>query len=207
MDANAPQIQSNVKDESLVEKRRQQILRASIHLFREKGFHKATTREIAKLAGFSSGTLYEYVRTKEDVLFLICDRIFQQVTEVFIPFTGKEASIRQLETAIIEYFKVVDRMKDEFTIMYQETKSLPKQAVNYVIEKEIEMVGFFIQLIERCVAKGELALTKSQIHFVANEILVVGQSWAFRKWALQEHFSLEEFTNHQLKLIMNGLKS
>ena len=37
-------------------------------LFKKKGFHRATTREIAKEAGFSIGTLYEYIRTKEDNL-------------------------------------------------------------------------------------------------------------------------------------------
>ncbi len=48
-----------------------------LNLFQEKGFHRATTREIAKAAGFSIGTLYEYIRTKEDVLYLVCDNIYQ----------------------------------------------------------------------------------------------------------------------------------
>ena len=88
-------IQSNVKDESLVEKRRQQILQASIRLFREKGFHRATTREIAQTAGFSIGTLYDYVRTKEDVLYLISDRIFHKVSEVFEQFSNEEVTVKQ----------------------------------------------------------------------------------------------------------------
>lgn len=72
-------IQSSVKDESLIEKRRAQMIRGAVTLFKEKGFHRTTTREIAKAAGFSIGTLYEYIRTKEDVLYLVCDSIYDEV--------------------------------------------------------------------------------------------------------------------------------
>ncbi|MBW2053302.1 MAG: helix-turn-helix transcriptional regulator, partial [Deltaproteobacteria bacterium] len=40
-----------VKDTSLVEKRRRQIVDAAIKLFVRKGFHPTTTREIARMAG------------------------------------------------------------------------------------------------------------------------------------------------------------
>ena len=199
-------IQSNVKDESLVEKRRQQILQASIRLFREKGFHRATTREIAQTAGFSIGTLYDYVRTKEDVLYLISDRIFHKVSEVFEQFSNEEVTIKQLKIAIKQYIELVDLMHDEFTIMYQETKSFPREAINYVIQKEIEMVGFFVKLIEQCVENGELNLPKDNIYLAANEILVVGQSWAFRKWALKRHYTLEQFIEKQTELFMCGFQ-
>ena len=49
------------------------MIKGAVTLFKEKGFHRTTTREIAKAAGFSIGTLYEYIRTKEDVLYLVCD--------------------------------------------------------------------------------------------------------------------------------------
>ncbi len=73
------EVKSSVKDESLIEKRRDQIIQGAVRLFKEKGFHRATTREIATAAGFSIGTLYEYIRTKEDVLYLVCDSIYNEV--------------------------------------------------------------------------------------------------------------------------------
>lgn len=199
------QVKSNVKDESLVEIRRQQILQASILLFREKGFHRATTREIAKAAGFSIGTLYEYVRTKEDVLYLICDNISVKVNNSFAPFPEQNATIEDLEIAIANYIRVVDTMLDEFTIMYQETKSLPKEAMRYVLNKELEMVGIFEQMLKSCVISGKLKLTAEEIFLAANQILVMGQSWAFRKWAIHARFTLSKFIEHETKLLLQGL--
>ena len=68
-------VETQVKDTILVEQRRRQIVEAAVRLFIKKGFHKTTTREIAKVAGFSIGSLYEYIGSKEDVLFLVCDAI------------------------------------------------------------------------------------------------------------------------------------
>ena len=61
-------IPTQVKNQNLVNTRRQQIIDAAVQLFTQKGFHKTTPRQIARKSGFSIGTLYEYIQTKEDVL-------------------------------------------------------------------------------------------------------------------------------------------
>jgi AcrR family transcriptional regulator len=52
----------------LAEARRTQLLDAAATVFAEKGFHRATTREIASVAGVSEGTIYNYFDSKEDLL-------------------------------------------------------------------------------------------------------------------------------------------
>ncbi len=51
--------------------RREQILKAAEHVFAQKGFHPATIAEIARGAGLSEPTLYEYFSSKEEILFTI----------------------------------------------------------------------------------------------------------------------------------------
>ena len=49
--------------------KRQRILRAAETLFAEKGYENATIQEIATAAGVGDGTVYDYFKNKEDVLF------------------------------------------------------------------------------------------------------------------------------------------
>ena len=198
-------VKSNVKNVELVEKRRQQIYLAAIQLFREKGFHQATTRELARIAGFSVGTLYEYVTCKEDVLYLICDQIFMRVQDVFSTFEQQQLTIAHLQQAMKEYIQLVDEMHNEFTIIYQETKALPSHAKQYVMNKEFEMISFFERILEACIEREEIAITRSEVYMCANQIVVMGQSWAFRKWAWHHQYSLEEFITMQITLFINGL--
>ena len=61
--------------EQLIEARRNQILDAAAAVFAEKGFHRATTKEIAKTAGVSEGTIYNYFESKGDLLIGIMTRL------------------------------------------------------------------------------------------------------------------------------------
>jgi len=58
--------------------RRTQILDAAATVFAEKGFHRATTREIADAADVSEGTIYNYFDSKEDLLVGIVTRLSEQ---------------------------------------------------------------------------------------------------------------------------------
>jgi AcrR family transcriptional regulator len=63
--------------QQLIEARRNQILEAAAQVFAEKGFHRATTREIAGAAGISEGTIYNYFDNKESLLIGIMVRLAQ----------------------------------------------------------------------------------------------------------------------------------
>ena len=198
-------VRSSIKDENKIIERRQQIIDAGVKLFKEKGFHRATTRELAKAAGFSIGTLYEYIRTKEDVLFLVCDNIFNEVTECLLEFPSEIGTVVSLEKAIRQYYLLIDKMQEEFTIMYQETKSLPKEAMHYILDKEIEMVAIFERILKDCVDSGNLSLSNAAIYLAAHQIVVQGQSWAFRKWALQKRYTIEEYIKLQTTMFLQGI--
>ncbi|WP_342574924.1 TetR/AcrR family transcriptional regulator [Solibacillus sp. FSL K6-1781] len=198
-------VQSSIKDENKIIARRQQIIDAGVKLFKEKGFHRATTRELAKAAGFSIGTLYEYIRTKEDVLFLVCDNIFNEVTKCLTDFPSDSSTIEGLKQAIRHYYLLIDQMPEEFTIMYQETKSLQKAAMHYILDKELEMVAIFERILKDCVEAGNLSLSEDAIYLAANHIVVQGQSWAFRKWALQKRYTIDQYIKLQTTMFLQGI--
>ena len=198
-------VQSSIKDENKIIARRQQIIDAGVKLFKEKGFHRATTRELAKAAGFSIGTLYEYIRTKEDVLFLVCDNIFNEVTKCLTDFPSDTGTIEGLKQAIRQYYLLIDQMPEEFTIMYQETKSLQKAAMHYILDKELEMVAIFERILKDCVEAGNLSLSEDAIYLAANHIVVQGQSWAFRKWALQKRYTIDQYIKLQTTMLLQGI--
>ncbi|WP_221567329.1 TetR/AcrR family transcriptional regulator [Alkalihalobacillus sp. TS-13] len=200
-------VPSLVKDEKLIQKRREEMVKAAVTLFKDKGFHRTTTREIAKAAGFSIGTLYEYIRSKEDVLYLVCDSIYDEVrTRLQSEIVMDQPGINRLKEAIAAYFKVMDEMQDEVLVMYQEAKSLSDEALPYVLRKEIEMTAIFEKLIQRSVDAGNLSLSEEEVSLLAHTILIQGQMWTFRRWALQKNYNLEAYTQFQIQLLLNGIE-
>jgi AcrR family transcriptional regulator len=66
------------RDEQDFEERRQQIIDGALEVFAEKGFEKATNKDIAEAAGIgSAGLIYHYFKDKSD--------LFRQVIEQRAP--------------------------------------------------------------------------------------------------------------------------
>lgn len=198
-------ILSSVKDQELIEKRRNQMIQGAVTLFKEKGFHRTTTREIAKESGFSIGTLYEYIRTKEDILFLVVDSIHHRVrASLEAKIDLKHPSVENFVSLLESYFRLMDDMQEEVLILYQEVKSLKKEARDYVLRKERDMVGMLENALVACVPNE---ISKQDAELLANNIFVHGQMWGFRRWILQRQFTLDEYIDRQIHYFFNGLAS
>ncbi len=196
-------ILSSIKDTTLVEKRRNQIISGALSLFKKKGFHRTTTREIAKESGFSIGTLYEYIRTKEDVLFLVYEAINNHVYKHLEKvIDSKEPSIENLVFIIDSYYRLMDEMQEEVIILYQEVKSLETNVKEIVLQKEREMVLMLKRAIMRCVSEES---PKEEIELIANNIFVQGHMWGFRRWMLHRKFSIDKYIEMQTRLILQSL--
>ncbi|RKD23032.1 TetR family transcriptional regulator [Ammoniphilus oxalaticus] len=207
MQAKKRSIPSLVKDPKLVQKRREQIVEAAVGLFISKGFHKTTTREIAKASGFSIGTLYEYIQSKEDVLYLVCESIHTEVEkkmeQALVESNNGAETLRQ---AISDFLHVMDEVDDKVLLIYQEIKSLPREPMRYVLQRESRITEIFEEMLQRAINDGSLRLDSHSIRLMAHNIVILGEMWVFRRWALRQRYSLAEYIEMQTNLLFGGLR-
>ncbi|MFN4100613.1 MAG: TetR/AcrR family transcriptional regulator, partial [Pararhodobacter sp.] len=57
------------------DKSRDRLLAAAAQLFRQQGYAATTVREIGAATGLLSGSLFHHVRSKEDILFAVMERV------------------------------------------------------------------------------------------------------------------------------------
>ena len=197
-------IPTQVKNPDLVDRRRRQIADAAVQLFIEKGFHKTTTRQIARAAGFSIGSLYEYFASKEDILYMVCELIHAEVERGVTAAMSQEVRGRHALTKIIhEYFMVCHRMSDFILLIYQETQSLPVQWQKRVLENELRITGLFVEALAG-IAKSDahIILAENNLELVAHNIVILGHMWTFRRWYLGHHYNIEDYIELQTDIIL-----
>jgi AcrR family transcriptional regulator len=71
--------------QQLLHARKNQILDAAAALFAAKGFHPTTTKDIAKQAGISEGTIYKYFTSKTELLLGIFERMMELSVRETVP--------------------------------------------------------------------------------------------------------------------------
>lgn len=203
MKKNSKLIPSMIKDERLIEQRREQIIEGAVRLFVEKGFYKTTTREIARECGLSIGTMYEYIQSKEDVLFLVCEHIHSELERRLQKVMNEEdTGMESLQKSLKQLFRVMDEMRSLVLLIYQETKSLPKDKMKYVLKKEEDITDLFTRILEKGMNDGTIRIDPSSIKLMAHNIMVIGQMWTFRHWALGREYDVEEYTKRQMALLL-----
>jgi len=87
--------------------RRHDVFDASVTLFLRKGFHETTMQEIANAAGMGKSTLYDYFKTKDDILVsFVEDAIFdltERAKEISAQTFPAAESLHQVLRAHMEY--------------------------------------------------------------------------------------------------------
>jgi TetR/AcrR family fatty acid metabolism transcriptional regulator len=101
--------------QQLITARRNQILDAAAIVFAEKGFHPTTTKDIAKQAGVSEGTIYNYFDSKSGLLLGIFERMKATIVQQELPPVPDGADGRAVVTAVL-YHPLNALKQDDFAL-------------------------------------------------------------------------------------------
>ncbi len=202
--SNAHEVPTQIKNPKLVQQRRRQIIDSTVTLFIEHGYHKTTTRMIAKASGFSIGSLYEYVSSKEDLLYLVCKTIHEEVqAAVEQALSRKEDERERLAEVIREYLLVCDMMSDHVLLMYQVTQFLPKKWEERVLQNELNITKIFINILQDLSGQGTFPkMNNKTLNLIGHNISVLGHMWTFRRWSLKNNYTIEDYIATQTDFIL-----
>ncbi len=60
---------------------REDILEAALAVFARSGYHRATIEDIARQAGYATGSIYNYFKNKQHLFTSLVQRVFEQMRE------------------------------------------------------------------------------------------------------------------------------
>ncbi|MCD6474867.1 MAG: TetR/AcrR family transcriptional regulator, partial [Anaerolineaceae bacterium] len=143
---------TNIKNKRLVNRKRKQIIDGAIKAFVAKGFHKSTVNDIAGAAGVSMGTLYNYINTKEDILYLVYDYISNILTEEMEKaMSGIEDPKERLRAAIKQNVNTIYKYQDIVRFLYRESASHDRSTLHTVLSRETKYIELFEGLLKNCI--------------------------------------------------------
>ena len=198
-------VNSQVQNHDLVSRRRDDILKAAISVFRSRGFHDATTRMIAREANVAQSNLYNYVQTKGDILYLVCEHLVGLYEQGVAEVLENHADPRErLVGGVRSILRVMLQHKDELVLLYNETHALEKDDRRQILKSVSRLNGAF----QRIAADYEAAvgpLRVSNRRVAANLMTFVPAIVALRWWDLSTHADPDEIEEQIFSFVLNGL--
>ena len=149
------------------------IIKAAAQIFSEKGYDKTTLDEIATLAEFSKGSLYNYFENKEDLFLTTLEvGINKLISEMKIVSDIDSSTKQQLKailSVMVKFFKENDSFNKQrafFQMMVNEKRVMTYQVSNEFLYRmqnmHKKMIHFFSSIFKNGIISGELKNGNSQ---------------------------------------------
>jgi TetR/AcrR family transcriptional regulator, cholesterol catabolism regulator len=204
-----------IRDQDLLQQKREAVADAAFELFLKEGFHRTTTRDIARRAGVSAGAPFTYFKDKEEILFHIVsqeqDRAGEQLLNALshqiaeATRTGADPE-DVLKAVFATFLRAVDAMRRFILLAYQETKSLNSETRRALITREQRLQALIGEAIRYGAEQGRFA--SDNIALKAHTVVVMAHAWATRRWAFAgEMESIEEYIAFLQPLVLAMLET
>lgn len=188
---------------AVADERRRQIFEGACKVISEKGFAKATIREIAVAAEMPIPTMYQYLDRKEDLLYKIYEYFMTDLVESLQKWRRSTAPTQDKLTALIKTFiSEFDTNYKYIKIMFQETRSLTPESRHLVYDLDKKYINIVRDVLDEAVEDGTLKAINTEL--VANYIYFLCTVWPLRHWAIGK-FGQDEVAASITEFMLGGI--
>lgn len=187
-----------------MEDKKTRIIQAAVQLFKERGFHQVSVRNIIKQASVSNGCFYHYFATKDELLFAINDFIMDYVIEnAQRVLENSQTPVEKLYGILSTFIKTFYVYNQEVVVMYQENHYLAPEYYQKMRQKRDQYSKIVMNVLEEGVEKNEFRPLKP-LSIVA--FMIFGMvNWTYTWYKPEGHLSIDEIAARYIDFIFNAI--
>ena len=184
-------------------RRAPQIIEAAARVFAERGFHGATTQDIADVLGIKQASLYYYFSSKEAALELVCLRGVEGFFEAAKAIAARPESARKRMALLINSHlsPLVDRA-DFVKVFLNERQHLPTESRRRIGRWSRGLERIFEEVIKEGIANGEF---RAALDPRMATLAILGMCNAVSSWQRNENVDVAQISAEFARLVIDGI--
>jgi len=199
-------IRTYSRDGALIREKRAEIVQSACRVFIRKGYDGTSMRDLARALGKSTGAFYHYVGSKKDILYLILDfTVMNQMefVEKMRQRTMGLSAAQAITKAVSIYLESIDEFAEMHIFVNHVMVTLPRWERQMMLDAARRVADFFEELLGKGVLSGEL--NRCDTKMMAQNIVVLGNSWANRRWFWKKHYTVGQYVDGQTEMLLNSI--
>ena len=192
------------KSKKMSPSKEQEIIAIAAHLFKEKGYRATTLEDIAAAVGMLKGSLYYYIRSKEELLYLVVRDPIRQAYNKLEEIVISEAPVTtKIAQAIANHMTLFHQHYPHIAVYLHDYHHLMQQLQKNVIETPKHYQRLWAQLLQQGVETGEL---RDDLDVKVAGYAILGMcNWVYRWYNPHGTLAAEEIAEIFTKLVLEGL--
>jgi AcrR family transcriptional regulator len=144
--------------------RKLEIITIAAQLFKEKGYSAVTMRDIAQGMNIKAASLYNHIKSKQEILVLIIIEIAEEFTNVMNEIVASKTTVvSKIEGVIQLHIDITLRNADALACLNNDWMHLTDDKLNYFIKMRSEYEENFRKIINEGVLNGELKNSNQEV--------------------------------------------
>jgi AcrR family transcriptional regulator len=182
---------------------RDDILDAAAQVFRQKGFHGASMKDIAESVSLKKASLYHHVSSKQEILLALLDRALELLLEQ-IDIIGRQPlpADEKLRQMVQVYLRLLADNSDLSSVLLFEHRSLDADQHKRHIPNRDRFEALWRNVIEDGVRSG---LFHCEDVSMATRALMGIMNWTLTWFRPSGTLSIEKVADQYTSLLLNGL--
>lgn len=137
--------------------RKTEIISVSAKLFKEKGYSAVTMRDIAQAMDIKAASLYNHIKSKQEILVLIVIEIAEEFTNTILEIvSSNQTTIEKIEKVIQLHIDITVRNPDALACLNNDWMHLADDKLPYFVSMREEYEAHFRTIIKNGIANGEI---------------------------------------------------
>lgn len=185
------------------QQQRAQAIRSAAAVFAEKGFHGASTKDIAERIGIKQGSLYYYFKSKEEALSEVClYGIEDYVQRMDGIASGDQPFEAKLLATVTSHLSSYRERNEALKVHNDERLYLPEEKRQKLHELGSRYRKCLQGIFQEGVASGELR-ESIDCHFAAQAVIGICNAWG-DIIVREPDLDLFDITQKCVDLLLNG---
>lgn len=144
--------------------RKTEIITIAAKLFKEKGYSAVTMRDIAQEMNIKAASLYNHIKSKQEILVLIIIEIAEEFTTAMSKIVNsEETSIQKLEKIIQLHIDITMRDSAALASLNADWMHLADTELLYFIKMREDYEENFRKIVKKGIADGEIKNLNSEV--------------------------------------------
>jgi AcrR family transcriptional regulator len=138
--------------------RKTEIITVAAQLFKEKGYSAVTMRDIAQEMDIKAASLYNHIKSKQEILVLIIIEIAEEFTTTMNDVvTSSESTIKKIEKIIQLHIDITLRDANALACLNNDWMHLADAELSYFIKMRDAYEDNFRTIIKKGMEEGTIA--------------------------------------------------
>lgn len=192
------------KSKKTLPAKEQEIIAVAARLFKEKGYRATTLEDIAAAVGMLKGSLYYYIRSKEELLYLVVRDPIRQAYNKLEEIVKSDAPVQvKIAQAITNHMTLFHQHYPHIAVYLHDFHHLLQKLDKNAIETPKHYQRLWAELLQQGVKTGEL---RYDLDTKVTGYAILGMcNWIYRWYNPHGALPAEDIAAIFTKLVLEGL--